>query len=84
MLTCLPNANTEEHEAQNLSCQKRSVKVNYRRRDSAVGIATGYGRDDRGVGVRVPVGSRMFSSPRCPNRLCGAPSSFPAGKAADA
>jgi hypothetical protein len=29
-------------------------------RDSAVGIATGYGLDDRGVGVRVPVGSRIF------------------------
>jgi hypothetical protein len=26
------------------------------RRDGAVGIATGYGMDDRGVGVRVPVG----------------------------
>jgi hypothetical protein len=26
-----------------------------------VGIATGYGLDDRGVGVRVPVGSRIFS-----------------------
>jgi hypothetical protein len=31
--------------------------------DSAAGIATGYGLDDRGVGVRVPVGSRIFSSP---------------------
>jgi hypothetical protein len=28
--------------------------------DRAVGIATGYGLDDRGVGVRVPVGSRIF------------------------
>jgi hypothetical protein len=28
--------------------------------DSAVGIATGYGLDERGVGVRVPVGSRIF------------------------
>jgi ABC-type lipoprotein release transport system permease subunit len=27
---------------------------------SVVGIATGYGMDDRGVGVRVPVGSRIF------------------------
>jgi hypothetical protein len=27
---------------------------------SAVGIATGYGLDDRGVGVRVPVGSRIL------------------------
>jgi hypothetical protein len=27
----------------------------YRSRDSVVGIATGYGLDDGGVGVRVPV-----------------------------
>jgi hypothetical protein len=40
-------------------------------RDSSVGIATGYGLDDRGVGVRVPVGSRIFSSPRRPDRLWG-------------
>jgi hypothetical protein len=39
--------------------------------DSAVGIATGYGLDDLGVGVRVPLGSRIFSSPRCPDRLWG-------------
>jgi hypothetical protein len=31
-----------------------------RSRDSVVGIATGYGLDDRGVEVRVPVGSRIF------------------------
>jgi hypothetical protein len=29
-------------------------------RDSAVGIATGYGLDGRGVRVRVPVGARIF------------------------
>jgi hypothetical protein len=29
-----------------------------------VGIATGYGLDDRGFGVRVPEGSRIFSPPR--------------------
>jgi hypothetical protein len=40
-------------------------------RDSAVGIATDYGLDDRGVGVRVPVGSRIFSSPRRPDLLWG-------------
>jgi hypothetical protein len=40
-------------------------------RDSSVGIATGYGLDDRGVGVRVPVGSRIFSCQRCADRLCG-------------
>jgi hypothetical protein len=42
-------------------------------RDSAVGITTGYGLEDRGVGVRVPVGSRIFSSPRSPDLLCGPP-----------
>jgi hypothetical protein len=33
-----------------------------RSQDSVVGIATGYGLDDRGVIVRVPVGSRIFST----------------------
>jgi hypothetical protein len=42
-------------------------------RDSSVGIATGYVLDDRGVGVRVPVGSRIFSSPRHPDWLWGPP-----------
>jgi hypothetical protein len=40
-------------------------------RDSAVGIASGYELDGRGVGVRVPVGSRMFSSSRRPDRFWG-------------
>jgi hypothetical protein len=44
-----------------------------RSRDSSVGIETGYGLNDRGVGVRVPVGSRIFSSPRLPDRLWGPP-----------
>jgi hypothetical protein len=39
------------------------------RNNSAVGIATGYGLDDRGVWVRVPVGSRIFSFPSLPDRL---------------
>jgi hypothetical protein len=43
-------------------------------RDSAVGIATGYGLDDREVGVRVPVGSRISPSPHRPDRLWGPPS----------
>jgi hypothetical protein len=40
-------------------------------RDSAVGIATGYGLDEKGVGVRVSVESTIFSSPRRPDRLWG-------------
>jgi hypothetical protein len=41
--------------------------------DSSVGMVTGYGLDDREVGVRVPVGSRIFSSPSRPDRLWGPP-----------
>jgi hypothetical protein len=40
-------------------------------RDSVVGIATGYGLDDWRVGIRVPVGSRIFCSRRRPDRLWG-------------
>jgi hypothetical protein len=37
-------------------------------------IATGYRLDIQGVGVRVPVGARIFTSPCCPDRLWGPPS----------
>jgi hypothetical protein len=37
-----------------------------------VGMATGM--DDGGVLVRVPVGSRIFTSPNCPDRFWGPPS----------
>jgi hypothetical protein len=43
-------------------------------RDSVDGIATGYGLDDRGVGVRVPVRAIIFTSPCRPDRLSGPPS----------
>jgi hypothetical protein len=42
---------------------------NWGSRNSAVGIATAYGLDDRGVGVRGPVESRIFSPQRRPDRL---------------
>jgi hypothetical protein len=41
---------------------------------STVGIATGYGLDYREVGVRVLVGSRIFTSPCRPDRLWSPPS----------
>jgi hypothetical protein len=61
-------------------------------RDSSVGAATGYWLDDRGVGVRVPVGWRIFTSPCRPDRLWASPNLlsdgcrelFPGGKAAGA
>jgi hypothetical protein len=43
--------------------------ISARRRDSPVGIATSYVLDDRGVGDRVPVGSRIFLPPRRPDRF---------------
>jgi hypothetical protein len=42
---------------------------------SAVGIATGYGLDDRGSGFRVLVGTRFYSPPHHPYRFWG-PSSL--------
>jgi hypothetical protein len=36
-------------------------------RELGADIATGYGLDDRGVGVPVQVGSRIFSSPQHPD-----------------
>jgi hypothetical protein len=41
--------------------------------DSVVSIATGYRLNDRGVRVRVPVGSRTFSSPCHPDQFWGPP-----------
>jgi hypothetical protein len=55
------------------------IYFNIRSRDSSFDIATGYGLDDRGVRVRVPVGSRIFSSPRRPDRLWVNPTSYPMG-----
>jgi hypothetical protein len=54
-------------------CKSGLYRSNIRSRDSVVGIATGYGLDDRGVGVQFPVGVRIFISPRRPDRLWGPP-----------
>jgi hypothetical protein len=56
-------------------------------RDSSVGIATDYGLDFRGVGVRIPVGARFFFTSQRLDRLCdlrGLLSSGYRGKAAGA
>jgi hypothetical protein len=49
-------------------------KQTFRCCGGAVGKATGYGLDERGVGFGVSVGSRMFTSPYRPDRLWGPPS----------
>jgi hypothetical protein len=64
---------------------------NVRSQDRVVGIVTGYGMDDRGVGARVPVGEE-FSLLRVVQTGSGAHptsyqmgngGSFPGGKAAE-
>jgi hypothetical protein len=53
--------------------------LRWKSRDSSVGIATGYRLDDQRVGVRVPVGERIFTSP-CVQTCPGAHSaSYPMG-----
>jgi hypothetical protein len=51
-----------------------TVPPKLKSQDSAVVIVSGYGLDDQGVGVRVPVGSRIFSSPSRPDQFWGPPS----------
>jgi hypothetical protein len=61
-------------------------------RDSSVGIAMGYGLDDRGSGIRFPAGAGNFSHHRVQNGSGAHPASyitdtrgaFPGGKAAGA
>jgi hypothetical protein len=48
-------------------------------RDSAVGIATGYRLDDRGIEVRVPIELRIFISPCRPDGSGVHPTSYPMG-----
>jgi hypothetical protein len=52
-------------------CIYTYIYIHSERERETVGIATGYGPDDRGIGFRVPIGSRIFSSPRHPDRLWG-------------
>jgi hypothetical protein len=68
-----------------ISCCTFFLIFNYRffsstSRDSAVGIATGYGLYDSGVGVRVSVEATIFTSPCRLDRLLGVhPASYPMG-----
>jgi hypothetical protein len=72
--TCLLGSFVWEAVKKWVSCKSAQLKVQLWRedfmcdiwsmwsRDSVVGVATGYGLDDRGVGVWVPVGSTIFST----------------------
>jgi hypothetical protein len=51
-----------------------TVPICHTSRNSAVGMATGYGLNGRGVGVQVPVGARFVSSERRPGWFCDPPS----------
>jgi hypothetical protein len=49
-----------------------------------VGIATGYGLGGQGVGVQVPVGARLLSSPRRADRFWGPPNHISNGNGGNA
>jgi hypothetical protein len=51
----------------------KNMSIEIKCRDSSVGIATGYGLDDKGVGIRVLVGVRISASSRRPDQLWGPP-----------
>jgi hypothetical protein len=60
----LPIPNTRLHSIPLLpSSSFYMASFTFTSRDCVVGIATGYELDDRGVGVRVPVGARNFTFP---------------------
>jgi hypothetical protein len=70
---CIPHTNTDRVRGNFMGCMGIFRPPYPRSRDSAVGIATAY-VDNRGVGVRVQVGSRIFTSPCRADRLWGPPS----------
>jgi hypothetical protein len=45
------------------------IKLINMRSGSAAGIATGYRLDDFGMGIRIPVESKIFTSPYRPDQL---------------
>jgi hypothetical protein len=71
----MPNIVQKYYKPMTAGCQILRSPHSLGSQNNAVGVATGYGLDDRGVGVRVLVESRIFSSPRRPDRLWG-PSSL--------
>jgi hypothetical protein len=67
----IKNKKERENEIPDMHLNRIQIKISFAKKRG--GIATGYGLDDRDVGVRVPVGSRIFPSPRRPDRLWGPP-----------
>jgi hypothetical protein len=63
-----------------VQCNERQTYIMHTTgQEGAVCIATRQRLDDREVRVRVPVGSRIFSSPRRPDRLWGSPNHLSSG-----
>jgi hypothetical protein len=62
-----------------LSTYISNLYIHQSPRDSIVGIATGYGLGERGVRVRVPVGSRIFTSPIMQTGFGAHPTSYTMG-----
>jgi hypothetical protein len=69
-----------EHDNQDIILDIIRLLVMHKIRDSSVGIATGYGLDDRGSRVRFPTGAVNFSlHHRVQNGSETHPASYPTG-----
>jgi hypothetical protein len=66
LLTCWICAWIHLYSQEYIICH---IPTSYMSRDGAFGIVTGYELDDREVRIRVPVRSRIFTSPCLPDRL---------------
>jgi hypothetical protein len=62
-----------QYFSRNISRYFHMVYFSVRSPDSIASIAMAYSLDDQGVGVQVPVGPRIFSSPCHPHRLWSPP-----------
>jgi hypothetical protein len=77
--TILPNSLYDIQQLKKKQKYFYMVRIKHSR-ESAVGIALGYGVDDRGSKVRFPVGVRNFSLHHCVQNGSGAhPASYPMG-----
>jgi hypothetical protein len=91
MLLSVRAYNSTQNRRDSFSLKRDSCTGSIGSRDSTVGITAGYGLDNRRVGVRVTIGSKIVSIPCRPDRLWGQRNLlyngfrglFPAGREAD-
>jgi hypothetical protein len=73
-------ATDQSYDLRYLTTKNENAKISCKSRDSSVGIALGYGLDDRGSRVRFPARTENFSlHHRVQNGSGAHPASYPMG-----